>query len=311
MRNDYQTILNSDMSKETQLAGMDEILKYNQTIRSALSQNYYAGQQSTINELIRSMDAIDEQINIIKNGVTEGTATSSPASSPNGINVPSGYLPGDSLRKAAEEAAGLSPTPPSPSAPIAPVEPPKVSASDIIPPIATAETKPVATGLNDVSEPPVDNTEAHDNTLAIVEEAGKNNTPYDVVLNIVNSSIDNNIVTADEVRSRYEQGLAAYNKTTPPAKADTGSNNAVTDISAFEEAGFKHWQKDDKDRLYISVSKLGLSDEVKDTKGRVKVWLDVPTGRGAGDKGHSRTRLLKLLKSWLTAYRGRLTSRKI
>lgn len=278
MRNDYQTILNSDMSKETQLAGMDEILKYNQTIRSALSQNYYAGQQSTINELIRSMDAIDEQINIIKNGVTEGTATSSPASSPNGINVPSGYLPGDSLRKAAEEAAGLSPTPPSPSAPIAPVEPPKVSASDIIPPVVTAETKPVATVLNDVNEPPIDNTEAHDNTLAIVEETGKNNTPYDVVLNIVNSSIDNNIVTADEVRSRYEQGLAAYNKTTPPAKADTGGNNAVTDISAFEEAGFKHWQKDDKDRLYISVSKLGLSDEVKDTKGRVKVWLDVPTG---------------------------------
>ncbi len=279
MRSDYQTILNSDMSKEAQLAGMDEILKYNQSIRSALSQNYYAGQQSTINELIRSMDAIDEQINLIKNGVAAGAATSAPTSSTSGnVTVPSGYLPGDSLRKAAEEVAGLSPTPPTPSAPIVPTEPTKVNVSDIVPSVTPTEMKPVATVSEGASTVPADTTAAHDNILAIVEDAGKNNTPYDVVLDTANTSIDNNVVTADEVRSRYEQGLAAYNKTTPPAKADTNSNNAITDISAFEEAGFKRWQKDDKDRLYISVSKLGLSDEIKDIKGRVKVWLDVPTG---------------------------------
>ncbi len=65
-----------------------------------------------------------------------------------------------------------------------------------------------------------------------------------------------------------------------PATAETAqaTTGAIADVTPFEEAGFKRWQKNDMDRLYISVSKLGMSDAVRNVKGRVSVWLDVLTG---------------------------------
>jgi len=97
MKRDYQSTLNGNMTAAEQIAALDDIIVYNETIRKAISQNYYAGQQSYIDEVLQAMDALDEQINIIKYGMSPGaTSAGTNASSANvpatvGGNAPSVY----------------------------------------------------------------------------------------------------------------------------------------------------------------------------------------------------------------------------
>jgi len=73
MRRDYQATLNENMTPAQRAAALEKILEYNKTIRGAISQHYYAGQQSFINEVLQGLDAVDEQIRMIKSGLAGGT----------------------------------------------------------------------------------------------------------------------------------------------------------------------------------------------------------------------------------------------
>lgn len=142
-----------------------------------------------------------------------------------------------------------------------------------------AGSKPKAeTPANNIGKPIYNiSPEAVNSALDNIRKAGALNTPYETVFESVKDMVENNALTTKQVSDAYAQGLAEYNKTAA-VEADTSKETAITDVSPFEEAGFKRWQKNGMDRLYISVSKLGMSDTVKNVKGRVSVWLDVLTG---------------------------------
>ena len=72
MQDDYGRTISGTMNNAEKAAALDKILAYNQNVRKAISQNYYAGQQKYIDDLLSSLNAIDDQINLIKTGVASG-----------------------------------------------------------------------------------------------------------------------------------------------------------------------------------------------------------------------------------------------
>ena len=169
---------------------------------------------------------------------------------------------------------------------------------------APAESKPkTETPANNIGEPIYNiSPEAVNSALDNIRKAGALNTPYETVLESVKDMVENNALTAKQVSDAYAQGLAEYNKTAA-VEADTSKEPTIADVSPFEEAGFKRWQKDGMDRLYISVSKLGMSDAVKNVKGRVSVWLDVLTGEVHATK-NTPTSVVEAAQNLVDSIRG-------
>lgn len=167
-----------------------------------------------------------------------------------------------------------------------------------------AESKPkTETPANNIGKPIYNiSPEAVNSALDNIRKAGALNTPYETVLESVKDMVENNALTTKQVSDAYAQGLAEYNKTAV-VEADTSKGAAITDVSPFEEAGFKRWQKDGMDRLYISVSKLGMSNAVKDVKGRVSVWLDVLTGEVQATK-NTPTSVVEAAQNLVDSIRG-------
>ncbi len=64
----------ASLSGEEKVQAYEDILQYNSDLRAAISQNYYAGQQTNINDILRALDAVDEQIGIYMATVS-GTAS--------------------------------------------------------------------------------------------------------------------------------------------------------------------------------------------------------------------------------------------
>ncbi|MDD3920221.1 MAG: strawberry notch family protein, partial [Eubacteriales bacterium] len=184
MKKDYQSTLNGGMSAEEQLSALDDILAYNKTIRGAISQNYYAGQQKYIDEILQAMDALDEQINIIKNGM----ASASP-------NVPAPVTPY---------------TPPVAQQPAAP-------APAVVPPAGNPPVKSAPPIPAPVNEPQTDVATA----LKSIREAGAKNVPYETVVASVADIVSAGAITDTQVSDAYAEGLAEYNKqhAEPPKKA--------------------------------------------------------------------------------------------
>jgi hypothetical protein len=173
-----------------------------------------------------------------------------------------------------------------------------------VPAETPAESKPkTETPANNIGEPIYNiSPEAVNSALDNIRKAGALNTPYETVLESVKDMVENNALTTKQVSDAYAQGLAEYNKTAA-VEADTSKEAAITDVSPFEEAGFKRWQKDGMDRLYISVSKLGMSDAVKNVKGRVSVWLDVLTGEVHATK-NTPTSVVEAAQNLVDSIRG-------
>ena len=78
MRSEYSSMLEGK-SPEEQIAALRNITELNKNIRSAISQNYYAGQQDAINDILQALDAVDEAIGLIQRGITSGSSGSTPA----------------------------------------------------------------------------------------------------------------------------------------------------------------------------------------------------------------------------------------
>ncbi len=90
MRSEYSSMLKGK-SPEEQIAALRNITELNKNIRSAISQNYYAGQQDAINDILQTLDAIDEEIGLIQRGITSGSSGSTPANATS--PVPTSHSP--------------------------------------------------------------------------------------------------------------------------------------------------------------------------------------------------------------------------
>ncbi len=62
MEQDYKTMSSGTATAEEIVASADKMLKYSQDVRTAISQNYYAGQQEYINNTLKALDALDELV---------------------------------------------------------------------------------------------------------------------------------------------------------------------------------------------------------------------------------------------------------
>ena len=78
MQSEYSSMLEGK-SPEEQIAALRNITELNKNIRSSISQNYYAGQQDAINDILQTLDAVDEAIGLIQRGITSGSSGSTPA----------------------------------------------------------------------------------------------------------------------------------------------------------------------------------------------------------------------------------------
>ncbi len=78
MQSEYSSMLKGK-SPEEQIAALKNITELNKNIRGAISQHYYAGQQDAINDILQTLDAIDEEIGLIQRGITSGSSGSTPA----------------------------------------------------------------------------------------------------------------------------------------------------------------------------------------------------------------------------------------
>lgn len=124
-RQAYESMGRKGMSVTESLAAMDDILANNQKIRAAVSENYYAGQQRFVDEMLRDLAAIDEQINIIKNGLAGGgQATAGATGGADLAPFPPGGAP--ATQPTPPTGAGLTPggalSVQPPTAPLGPVE---------------------------------------------------------------------------------------------------------------------------------------------------------------------------------------------
>ena len=75
MQSEYSSMLEGK-SPEEQIAALRNITELNKNIRSSISQNYYAGQQDAINDILQTLDAVDEAIGLIQRGITSGSSGS-------------------------------------------------------------------------------------------------------------------------------------------------------------------------------------------------------------------------------------------
>ena len=90
MQSEYSSMLEGK-SPEEQIAALRNITELNKNIRGAISQHYYAGQQDAINDILQTLDAIDEEIGLIQRGITSGSSGSTPANATS--PVPTGPVP--------------------------------------------------------------------------------------------------------------------------------------------------------------------------------------------------------------------------
>ncbi|MEG1491467.1 MAG: strawberry notch family protein [Oscillospiraceae bacterium] len=84
MQNEYQRTFSNNVSAEERQLAYNHILEYNGACRKALSQNYLAGQQKYVNNIYEVLDALDEQIGLIK----QSTSISSPTMISGGVSIP-------------------------------------------------------------------------------------------------------------------------------------------------------------------------------------------------------------------------------
>lgn len=95
MQSEYSSMLNGK-SPEEQIAALRNITELNKNIRSSISQNYYAGQQDAINDILQTLDAVDEAIGLIQRGITSGSSGSTPANATSPVSTspsPAGNYP--------------------------------------------------------------------------------------------------------------------------------------------------------------------------------------------------------------------------
>jgi len=66
MQNEYARTFSGTSTRVERAAALDHVTEYNDTIRKAISQHYYAGNQPYIDDVLQTLDAIDEQVSRIR-----------------------------------------------------------------------------------------------------------------------------------------------------------------------------------------------------------------------------------------------------
>lgn len=79
MKADYSKASDASLSPQQRLQALDSVAEYNNNIRGAVKQNYYAGQQKYIDNILRAVDAVDEQVGLVRAGLASKIGSGSTA----------------------------------------------------------------------------------------------------------------------------------------------------------------------------------------------------------------------------------------
>lgn len=85
IQKDLQEMTSGRMTGDQAVAAAQNVKQYNQNIRNAIKQNYYAGNQKYVNQIQEALDAVDEQVDLI---LGRNTKTGNVVSAKNGSAVP-------------------------------------------------------------------------------------------------------------------------------------------------------------------------------------------------------------------------------
>lgn len=254
MQSEYSSMLEGK-SPEEQIAALRNITELNKNIRSSISQNYYAGQQDAINDILQTLDAVDEAIGLIQRGITSGSSGSTPANATSPVPTspsPAGNYPApignstaptnssEAAKQAlAQAAARASQAQPPEDIRQAASQAAENAAQSAIKPETKNNTTPTAkepiTGVatNETAAQPEANQETDKAKTAAtaldnITKAGAMNTPYEAVTDAYKEMVSTGVITPRELSDAYATGLAEYNK----SHADTtGDNEYATKIA--------------------------------------------------------------------------------
>lgn len=254
MQSEYSSMLEGK-SPEEQIAALRNITELNKNIRSSISQNYYAGQQDAINDILQTLDAVDEAISLIQRGITSGSSGSTPANATSPVPTspsPAGNYPApignstaptnssEAAKQAlAQAAARASQAQPPEDIRQAASQAAENAAQSAIKPETknntTPTTKEPTTGVatNETAAQPeasqeTDKAKTAATALDNITKAGAMNTPYEAVTDAYKEMVSTGVITPRELSDAYATGLAEYNK----SHADTtGDNEYATKIA--------------------------------------------------------------------------------